>query len=103
LEQVNSPIPLYWKVISDYSTSHSKDLQSLGIEDTPQHNEAFCTINESSNLKIVGVTCNADQVQYSSHERSARRKKPALRNYDFYGFKTKYFLSSKFNLPYIVH
>jgi hypothetical protein len=86
LEQVNSPIPLYWKVLSDHSTSQSKDLQSLVTEDTRQHNNHFCTLNESRNLNIVGVTYNAAQVQYSSHERSARRKIPAHRNDDFLWF-----------------
>jgi hypothetical protein len=97
-EQVNSPIPLSWKVFSDNSTSQSKDLQSSGIVDTPQFNEFLCNTHEASNLNNADA-CNADQGQFSSYERSARTKIPALRNDVFFMvLKQCTTLCRKFNL-----
>jgi hypothetical protein len=77
--EVSSPIPLNWKVRTDYSASASNDLQLLEIDDILQHNEDFCTANELGNSDIVGVACNVDLVQYSSDEHPIRKKIPENR------------------------
>ena len=45
LKQVSAPTPLYWKGMSDNSTSLNNDFQSTGIDDILQYNETLCTIN----------------------------------------------------------
>ena len=45
LKQVSAATPLYWKGLSDNSTSLNSDFQSTGIDDILEYNEAVCTIN----------------------------------------------------------
>jgi hypothetical protein len=75
------------KVLSDNTTSQSKDLRSSGIEDAPQLNES---LHEASNLNNADVACNADQGQFSSYECSAPRNDDS-----FMVLKTNYYFTQQ--------